>query len=116
MCLQYNSYFLLPVDVSQFPEYKTICPNPQDLGTIKRKLENNEYSTMNEFADDIRTCFNNGIAFNKNSKVSILCVIQYLFSLYCFLLFNKTLSLFPFSPFLFFLGKEICCNCCHKNA
>jgi hypothetical protein len=58
-----------PVDLSQYPDYKSICPKPRDLGTTKLKVESNGYNDMDEFADDVRLCFNNGIAYNKNVKV-----------------------------------------------
>lgn len=35
-------------------DYYDIIPNPMDLGTIKKKLDNKQYANAQEFAEDIR--------------------------------------------------------------
>ncbi|NXI39482.1 BRDT protein, partial [Galbula dea] len=51
--------FLKPVDAASFSlgENKGISKCPTDLGTIKKKLDNFEYSNMQEFAADVRFMF-----------------------------------------------------------
>ncbi|CAH9121940.1 unnamed protein product [Cuscuta epithymum] len=58
--------FLKPVDPVAFniPDYFDIITNPMDLGTIKSKLRNNLYSTIEEFAADIRLVFANCMRYN----------------------------------------------------
>ncbi|NXO59206.1 BRDT protein, partial [Aramus guarauna] len=51
--------FLKPVDVASFSlgENQGITKCPTDLGTIKKKMDNFEYSDIQEFATDIRLMF-----------------------------------------------------------
>ena len=35
-----------------------------DLGTVKKKLENNMYRTMTDFANDVRCTYNNAMTYN----------------------------------------------------
>ncbi|NXE33009.1 BRDT protein, partial [Ptilorrhoa leucosticta] len=51
--------FLKPVDVASFPTdaNQAIAKRPTDLGTIKKKMDNFEYSDMQEFATDVRLMF-----------------------------------------------------------
>ena len=63
-----NSWFMHPVDINAFPDYTSYCPNPMDLNTVKSRLEQRLYTSPEEFERDVRTTFNNAIAFNKDSK------------------------------------------------
>eukprot|EP00252_Welwitschia_mirabilis_P026150 TRINITY_DN8441_c0_g2_i1.p1 TRINITY_DN8441_c0_g2~~TRINITY_DN8441_c0_g2_i1.p1 ORF type:complete len:605 (-),score=109.45 TRINITY_DN8441_c0_g2_i1:487-2301(-) len=45
-------------------DYLTIIKQPMDLGTIKKKLHENQYSGPNEFAADVRLTFNNAMTYN----------------------------------------------------
>lgn len=58
--------FLLPVDpiALNIPHYFEIIKHPMDLSTIKRKLENHEYSNPNEFDSDVRLMLQNCYTFN----------------------------------------------------
>ncbi|CAH9079462.1 unnamed protein product [Cuscuta europaea] len=58
--------FLKPVDPVAFniPDYFDIITNPMDLGTVKSKLRNNLYSSIEEFAADIRLIFANCMRYN----------------------------------------------------
>ncbi|NWU21445.1 BRDT protein, partial [Dyaphorophyia castanea] len=51
--------FLKPVDVASFPTgvNQAIAKCPTDLGTIKKKMDNFEYSDIQEFATDVRLMF-----------------------------------------------------------
>ncbi|VDM74613.1 unnamed protein product [Strongylus vulgaris] len=55
-CKSFNWPFLVPVDVEgmNLSDYYDIIPNPMDLGTIKKKLDNKQYANAQEFAEDIR--------------------------------------------------------------
>ncbi|KAL2494609.1 Transcription factor GTE8 [Forsythia ovata] len=58
--------FNQPVDPVKLkiPDYFSIITNPMDLGTIKRKLEDNMYFDAEEFARDVRLTFSNAILYN----------------------------------------------------
>ncbi|XP_056212176.1 bromodomain testis-specific protein [Falco biarmicus] len=55
----YSWPFLKPVNVASFSlgENQGITKCPTDLGTIKKKLDNFEYSDIQEFATDVRLMF-----------------------------------------------------------
>ncbi|ORX42682.1 hypothetical protein DM01DRAFT_1350220 [Hesseltinella vesiculosa] len=58
--------FLRPVDpIKQgIPHYFQVIKHPMDLGTIKAKLKNSQYLTVQQFDDDIRLMLNNCYNFN----------------------------------------------------
>ncbi|KAI8811861.1 Bromodomain-containing protein [Cladochytrium replicatum] len=69
---QYNTPFLFPVDpIAQgVPHYFDIIKHPMDLSTVRKKLEQGEYGSMDEFQEDIRLMFRNCREFNlKGSEV-----------------------------------------------
>ncbi|KAH0618426.1 hypothetical protein JD844_017611 [Phrynosoma platyrhinos] len=66
---QHEAYawpFYKPVDVTALglKNYHDIVKCPMDLGTIKNKMENNEYKDTQEFAADIRLMFMNCYRYN----------------------------------------------------
>lgn len=58
--------FKAPVDTVtlRLHDYHTIIKHPMDLGTVKAKLNANEYKSPHEFAADIRLTFNNAMTYN----------------------------------------------------
>jgi hypothetical protein len=58
--------FSKPVDVKNLnlSDYYQIIKKPMDLGTVKKKLENREYATTDEFATDVRLIFSNCYLYN----------------------------------------------------
>ncbi|KAG8385361.1 hypothetical protein BUALT_Bualt03G0035100 [Buddleja alternifolia] len=48
----------------QIPDYFSIITKPMDLGTIKRKLEDNMYIGAEGFAADVRLTFHNAMLYN----------------------------------------------------
>ncbi|EEF31529.1 transcription factor GTE9 [Ricinus communis] len=58
--------FKEPVDPDKLhiPDYFSIITNPMDLGTVKSKLENNQYFESEEFAADVRLTFSNALLYN----------------------------------------------------
>jgi len=62
-----NSWiFMRPVDPIELnlPDYFDVIKNPMDLGAIKKRVENNYYKLISEFAADIRLTFDNAILYN----------------------------------------------------
>ena len=49
-------------------DYPEIVKRPMDLGTIKNKLENSEYNTEHEVAQDIRLVWSNCMIYNQDGS------------------------------------------------
>ncbi|CAG8630498.1 18122_t:CDS:1 [Racocetra fulgida] len=58
--------FLEPVDPAKYgvSDYFDIIKKPMDLGTVEKKLNNYEYSTVLAFVQDVRQIFANCIMYN----------------------------------------------------
>mmetsp|Transcript_30761 Transcript_30761/g.77176 ORF Transcript_30761/g.77176 Transcript_30761/m.77176 type:complete len:889 (-) Transcript_30761:27-2693(-) len=58
--------FNQPVDpiALNIPDYFTVIKFPMDLGTIMKKLEDDLYSNIDEYADDARLVFQNAQTYN----------------------------------------------------
>lgn len=83
-----STAFQEPVDYIELnlPEYPEIIKNPMDLGTIKEKLENDEYSDINEITNDFDLIWENCFTFNKvGSEI-------YKMAQYCKKLFKKQME------------------------
>lgn len=59
--------FQQPVDAKKLnlPDYHKIIKQAMDLGTIKKRLENNYYSSAEQCKDDFHTMFTNCYVYNK---------------------------------------------------
>ncbi|CAB4384525.1 unnamed protein product [Rhizophagus irregularis] len=57
-------FFLEPVDTSIVTDYSTIISNPMDLGTMRRKVNNNEYTDIDTFKNDLALICNNCKTYN----------------------------------------------------
>ncbi|XP_065366245.1 homeotic protein female sterile-like isoform X2 [Calliphora vicina] len=59
--------FQQPVDAKKLnlPDYHKIIKQPMDLGTVKKRLENNYYWTAKEATQDLNTMFSNCYVYNK---------------------------------------------------
>lgn len=64
---QFSWPFQMPVDADKLnlPDYHKIIKQPMDLGTIKKRLENNYYWKVQEAIDDFQTMFDNCYVYNK---------------------------------------------------
>uniref|UniRef100_A0A667WM63 Bromodomain, testis-specific n=1 Tax=Myripristis murdjan TaxID=586833 RepID=A0A667WM63_9TELE len=64
---QFSWPFRQPVDAValRLPDYYTIIKNPMDLGTIKKRLQNNYYWKGLECIQDLNTMFNNCYTYNQ---------------------------------------------------
>jgi len=58
--------FLYPVDVEGLGlyDYYDVVTEPMDLSTVEKKLKNGEYSSVNDFGNDIRKIWNNAFSYN----------------------------------------------------
>ncbi|XP_024873934.1 bromodomain adjacent to zinc finger domain protein 1A-like isoform X1 [Temnothorax curvispinosus] len=57
--------FLSPVTKDEVPDYHDIISNPMDFGTIKFKLNNGDYETVDKFFSDCQLVFENCGLYNK---------------------------------------------------
>ncbi|KAJ7339448.1 Bromodomain-containing protein 2 [Desmophyllum pertusum] len=91
-----------PVDTValNLPDYYTIIKRPMDMGLIKRKLENHEYSSSQECIDDFHQMFNNCITYNKPGEdVVVMC--QMLEKI-----FNQKIATMPSEEYEVILGAN----------
>ncbi|XP_056596972.1 bromodomain-containing protein 2a isoform X1 [Triplophysa dalaica] len=63
-----------PVDASKLnlPDYYKIIKQPMDMGTIKKRLENNYYRSAGECMQDFNTMFTNCYIYNKPTDDIVL--------------------------------------------
>jgi len=57
-----------PVDLG-LPDYFQVIKHPMDLGTIKKKLDNNCYNKINHFESDVNLTFDNAMLYNPENSV-----------------------------------------------
>nr|CCA21725.1 bromodomain containing 2 putative [Albugo laibachii Nc14]CCA21850.1 bromodomain containing 2 putative [Albugo laibachii Nc14] len=58
--------FLHAVDVSKYPDYPSIVREPMDFAKIERKIKNDRYRTVHEFAADVNLVFTNCMKYNND--------------------------------------------------
>ncbi|XP_058969289.2 bromodomain-containing protein 3 isoform X3 [Pocillopora verrucosa] len=98
----YSWPFHEPVDAVKLnlPDYYTIIKQPMDMGQIKRKLENHEYSCSQDCIDDFRLMFNNCITYNKPGEdVVLMCQTMEK-------VFNQKVATMPAEEFEVLLGPN----------
>ncbi|XP_024080312.1 bromodomain-containing protein 3-like isoform X2 [Cimex lectularius] len=80
---QYAWPLLQPVDANtlNLPDYHKVIKHPMDLGTIKKRLENNYYWCGQECIQDFNTMFNNCYVYNKPGE-DVVFMAQTLEKLY----------------------------------
>ncbi|KAL0121189.1 hypothetical protein PUN28_008696 [Cardiocondyla obscurior] len=57
--------FMAPVKKEEVPDYHDIISHPMDFGTIKTKLSNGDYETLNKFFSDCQLVFENCSLYNR---------------------------------------------------
>ncbi|ETW04626.1 hypothetical protein, variant [Aphanomyces invadans] len=58
--------FLHAVDITRYPDYVKIVPEPMDFNKIDRKLKSNRYTSMSEFSADVHLIFSNCLKYNSD--------------------------------------------------
>lgn len=100
---QDNAWFVSPLDMRAFPDYRSVCPRPmvmrsialeteikahltltllKDLGTLRDRIASGKYRAS-EFEADVRLTFENAIAYNKNVKVWMAFTLKRVFLRSC---------------------------------
>jgi bromodomain-containing factor 1 len=66
--------FLYPVDSDKLgiPSYKKIITHPMDISTIRTKIKNRKYETIEDTIKDIQLIWNNCRTFNEKDSVKII--------------------------------------------
>lgn len=61
-----HNLFNAPVDAValNIPDYFSVIEHPMDLGTIRRRLEQSLYSSIQAVAEDVRLVFQNATSYN----------------------------------------------------
>lgn len=59
-----HQFFAWPVTDDIAPGYSSIIGEPMDFLSIRQKVDENEYATLHEFADDFRLMCGNAIKYN----------------------------------------------------
>ena len=63
--------FNKPVDITIFPGYASVITNPMDLRTIDRKIDSNQYVTLESFAADLKLVWSNCYQFNQDPTADV---------------------------------------------
>lgn len=68
---RYYHIFGVPVDIVglKIPDYPTIVKTPMDLGTVGKRLENNDYCHAYEFWSDIELVWKNALLYNTEGEI-----------------------------------------------
>lgn len=61
--------FLEPVDTTDVADYLDVIKNPIDLGTMRKKLKQGEYSTLEELEDDFDLMCRNCLTYNNKETI-----------------------------------------------
>nr|SVE75060.1 EOG090X04G3 [Daphnia dolichocephala] len=64
-----RQFFAWPVTDSIAPNYSSIITKPMDFSTMKHKIEENQYKTLQEFTDDFVLMCNNAMTYNQPDTV-----------------------------------------------
>nr|CAG4649252.1 EOG090X04G3 [Scapholeberis mucronata]SVE93554.1 EOG090X04G3 [Scapholeberis mucronata] len=64
-----RQFFAWPVTDNIAPGYSSIITKPMDFSTMKQKIEENQYKTLQEFTDDFVLMCNNAMTYNQPDTV-----------------------------------------------
>lgn len=59
-----HGIFAEPVDIEDVPDYMDIVTHPMDLGTMRAKLRNGNYHTLDDMENDFSLMISNCLAYN----------------------------------------------------
>ncbi len=61
--------FIIPVDVTQYPNYPNFVKQPMDLTTIEQKLRDDRYNSIEQIVADFELIVSNCTAFNGSAAI-----------------------------------------------
>ncbi|KAJ8077288.1 histone acetyltransferase [Marasmius tenuissimus] len=65
--------FLKPVSAEDVPDYHTVIKEPMDFSTMEHKLDNNQYTAVDEFVRDAQLVFHNCRLYNEEGSIYHKC-------------------------------------------
>lgn len=65
-------YFLDQVDLKEHPDYLTKVRKPMYLGKVLEKLETHQYSTLNDWKNDMNMIWKNAFTYNEQNSLVYL--------------------------------------------
>ncbi|XP_041975658.1 bromodomain-containing protein 7-like isoform X2 [Aricia agestis] len=64
-----HQFFAWPVNDNFAPNYSNVIKRPMDFSTMKQKIDDNEYRSLNCFINDFKLMCNNAMKYNKAGTV-----------------------------------------------
>lgn len=64
-----NAIFMEPVDLKEVPDYTDVVKHPMDLSTIKYKIDNFQYSSVEDLEMDFNLMISNCLAYNAKDTI-----------------------------------------------
>lgn len=61
--------FLEPVDPTEVPDYDSVIKNPIDLGTMREKLKNGQYDSLEDLESDFNLMIKNCLLYNDKETI-----------------------------------------------
>ncbi|CAH8535230.1 unnamed protein product [Schistosoma margrebowiei] len=74
--LDTNQFFAEPVEPSLAPDYSLIIKKPMDFSTMRKKIENFEYCTINELLSDFNLMLENCFEYNRETSVYYTAAVK----------------------------------------
>lgn len=60
--------FTEPVDIDEVPDYMDVVTHPMDLSTIRSKLRDGKYDSLDDMENDFNLMIQNCLAYNNKGK------------------------------------------------
>lgn len=64
-----QEFFAWPVNDIIAPGYSTIIHSPMDFSTMQKKIDDNDYTCVREFRDDLKLMCDNAMTYNRSDTV-----------------------------------------------
>lgn len=64
-----NEIFAEPVDTDEVPDYKDVVTHPMDLGTMRTKLRDGKYQSLDDMENDFNLMIQNCLAYNNKDTI-----------------------------------------------
>lgn len=64
-----NEIFAEPVDIDEVPDYKDVVTHPIDLGTMRTKLREGKYQSLDDMENDFNLMIQNCLAYNNKDTI-----------------------------------------------
>lgn len=61
--------FTEPVDIEEVPDYNEVVTNPMDLGTMRNKLREGQYQSLDDMENDFQLMIQNCLAYNNKDTI-----------------------------------------------